>query len=61
MECLLLGVAFMMFVLMMLVLSGPVLRESPRDSLSDTPRACALWGFWCLNMAKWVRYPLPLF
>ena len=22
---------------------------------------CALWGFWCLNMANWVRYPLPLF
>ena len=20
-----------------------------------------LWGFWCLNMANWVRYPLPLF
>ena len=37
------------------------MRESPRDYLSDTPLACALWGFWCLNMAKWVRYPLPLF
>ena len=22
---------------------------------------CALWGFWCLNMANWVRYPLYLF
>ena len=32
----------------------------PRDYLSDTPY-CALWGFWCLNMANWVRYPLPLF
>ena len=32
----------------------------PRDYLSDTP-FCALWGFWCLNMANWVRYPLPLF
>ena len=41
--------------------SGPVSRESPRDYLSDTPLACALWGFWCLNMANWVRYPLPLF
>ena len=41
------------------LLSGPVLRESPRDYLSDTPY-CALWGFWCLNMANWVRYPLPL-
>ena len=35
-------------------LSGPVLREPPRDYLSDTPLACALWGFWCLNMANWV-------
>ena len=33
----------------------------PRDYLSDTPLACALWGFWCLNMANWVRYPLPPF
>ena len=32
----------------------------PRDYLSDSPY-CALWGFWCLNMADWVRYPLPLF
>ena len=32
----------------------------PRDYLSDTPY-CALWGCWCLNMANWVRYPLPLF
>ena len=31
-----------------------------RDYLSDTPY-CALWGFWCLNMANWVRYPLALF
>ena len=36
-------------------LDGP-LRVIPRDYLSDTP----LWGFWCLNMANWVRYPLPL-
>ena len=36
-------------------------RAIPRDYLSDTPLACALWGFWCLNMANWVRYPLPLF
>ena len=20
-----------------------------------------VWGFWCLNMANWVRYPLPFF
>ena len=33
----------------------------PRDYLSDTPLACALWGFWCLNMANWVRYPSPFF
>ena len=39
--------------------SENVLRESPRDYLSDTPLGCALWGFWCLNMANWVRYPLP--
>ena len=25
------------------------------------PPYCALWGFWCLNMGNWVRYPLPLF
>ena len=31
----------------------------PRDHLGDTPLACALWGFWCLNMANRVRYPLP--
>ena len=30
----------------------------PRDYLSDTPY-CTLWGFWCLNMANWVRYPPP--
>ena len=33
----------------------------PRDYLSDTPLACALWGFWCPNMANWLRYPLPFF
>ena len=22
------------------------------------PDYCALWGFWCLNMANWVRYPV---
>ena len=32
----------------------------PRDYLSDTPLLRAM-GFWCLNMANWVRYPLPLF
>ena len=35
-------------------------RAIPQDYLSDTPY-CALWGFWCLNMANWVGYPLPLF
>ena len=30
----------------------------PRDYLSDTPLLRAM-GFWCLNMANWVRYPLP--
>ena len=34
--------------------------EGPGQHLSDTPY-CALWGFWCLNMANSVRYPLPLF
>ena len=38
-------------------LSGPVLRDTARPS----QRYCALWGFWCLNIANWVRYPLPLF
>ena len=28
----------------------------PRDYLSDTPLLRAM-GFWCLNMANWVRYP----
>ena len=32
----------------------------PQDYLSDTPLLRAM-GFWCLNMANWVRYPLPLF
>ena len=32
----------------------------PRDYLSDTPLSRAM-GFSCLNMANWVRYPLPLF
>ena len=31
-----------------------------RETISAIPPCCALWGFWCLNMAKWVRYPLPL-
>ena len=31
----------------------------PRDYLTDTLLACALWGFWCLNMANWLRYPPP--
>ena len=36
----------------------------PRDYLSDSiiiPPYCALWGFWCLHIANWMRYPLPLF
>ena len=32
-----------------------------RETISAIPPYCALWGFWCLNMANWVRYPLPLF
>ena len=38
-------------------LSGPVSCDTPRLS-QRYPR---LWGFWCLNMANWVRSPLPLF
>ena len=38
----------------------PLYCAIPRDYLSDTPY-CALWGFECLNMANWVRYPLPPF
>ena len=30
-----------------------------REIISAIPPYCALWGFWCLNMANWVRYPLP--
>ena len=30
-------------------------------TISAIPPYCALWGFWCLNMANWMRYPLPLF
>ena len=40
-------------------LSGPVLRDTARLS-QRYPPYCALWGFWCLNMANWARYPLPL-
>ena len=32
-----------------------------RETISAMPPYCALWGFWCLNMANWVRYPLPFF
>ena len=31
------------------------------ETISAIPPYCALWGFWCLNMATWVRYPLPPF
>ena len=41
-------------------LSGPILRVTARLS-QRYPPYCALWGFWCLNMANRVRYPLPLF
>ena len=41
--------------------SQHMLLVAPRDYLSDTPLACALWGLWCLKMANWVRYPLPRF
>ena len=41
-------------------LSGPVLRDTARLSQAIPPY-CALWGFWCLNMANWVWYPLPPF
>ena len=38
-------------------------RRSPkkryRETISAIPPYCALWGFWCLSMANWVRYPLP--
>ena len=41
-------------------LSGPVLRDTARLSQRYPP--IARYGvFWCLNMANWVRYPLPLF
>ena len=43
-----------------LSLSGPVLRDTARLS-QRYPPYFALWGFWCLNMANWVRYPLPFF
>ena len=39
-------------------LSGPVLRDTARLS-QRYPPYCALCDFWCLNMANWVRYPLP--
>ena len=32
-----------------------------RDNLSDTPLALRAMGFWCLNMATWVRYARPVF
>ena len=41
-------------------LSGPRIARY-RETISAIPPYCALWGFWCLNMANWVRYPLPLF
>ena len=40
-------------------LGVPVLRKTTR--ISQRYPYCALWGFWCLNMANLVRYPLPLF
>ena len=41
-------------------LSGPVLRDTARLS-QRYPPYYALWGFWRLNMANWVRYPPPRF
>ena len=41
-------------------LSGPVLRDTARLS-QRYPPVVRYGGFWCLNMADWVRYPLPLF
>ena len=41
-------------------LSGPVFSRY-RETISAIPPYYALWGFWCLNMANWVRYPLLLF
>ena len=31
-----------------------------RETISAIPPYCTLWGFWCLNMANCVRYPLAL-
>ena len=31
------------------------------ETISAITPYCARWGFWCLNMANCVRYPLPLF
>ena len=41
-------------------LSGPVSRDTARLSQRYPPSLRAM-GFWCLNMANWVRYTLPLF
>ena len=46
---------------------SPGLRSPPqwpriaryRETISAIPPYCALWGFSCLNMANWVRYPPP--
>ena len=35
--------------------------KSHARTISAMPPYCALWGLWCLNMANWVRYPLPFF
>ena len=40
-------------------LSGPVLRDPARLSQRYPPPYCALWGFWCLNMANWGGCPSP--
>ena len=32
-----------------------------RETISAIHPYCALWGCGCLNVANWVRYPLPLF
>ena len=39
--------------------SSTILVAPYRETVSAIPPYCALWGFWCLNMANWVRYPSP--
>ena len=41
-------------------LSGPRIARY-RETISAISPYCALWGFWCHNIAKRVRYPPPPF